>query len=445
MNKGILRRKLEEVVKANRHRFHVPGHKGRMSWPVPGTLDLTELPGLDNLHNPTGVLAASQSRIAGIYQATNTFFLVNGSSVGIMAAMVSLLAPGERVLVERTCHKAVISGLVHSGAVPVFVEQEFCRHRLAWLPPTVQSVKKKLAAQRIKAAIFTNPCYFGLVPDIVSISRVCRDYGVALIVDEAHGAHLRFGRDAGMPPSGIEAAADIIVQSPHKTLGAMTQAAWAHVLDPDVAEEFQRNLNLFHTTSPSYLLLASLEQAALDAEARGAQWFQRLAVANKLLRNRCLQLGVDLWDCQGTDWTKVVFKGRLGAERLLRQKGIYHEITLNGNILFVLTMSDALCLRSLEFLLNQLPSFAKLPPVIRRLPVLPPLPIMEYTPAEVWKKKGERVNISNAQGRIARQTIAPYPPGALVMVPGQKISGELEEYLVWLYNRRVIPGWIEVL
>ncbi len=445
MNKGILRRKLEEVVRADKHRFHMPGHKGRMHWPVSGEKDVTELPGLDNLHRPSGTLAASQSRVAAIYQVARSFFLVNGSSVGIMAAMATALAPGEKVLIERTCHKAVISGLVHSGAMPVFVEQEFCQDRQAWLPPTVQAVKDGLAAQGIKAAVFTNPCYMGLVPDMDSIAGLCRKAAVPLIVDEAHGAHLKFGRKVGLPPSAIDAGADIVVQSPHKTLNAMTQAAWAHVLTPDLAEEFQRNLNTFHTTSPSYILLASLEQAALEVEAWGEVSLNRLAKLSRRLRNSLSRVGLRPWDSRGTDWTKVVFRQPLGAKRYLQGKGIYHEAVFHGNMLFMLTMSDAWDCSSLRFLIGQLPGLAKLPPVVRKPLHVPPLPEVEHAPRDVWKREGTKVAIAKAGGRIARQIVAPYPPGTMVVVPGQKISGELSDYLVWLHSRGVIPDWIEVL
>lgn len=440
----ILSWKLAKVKGQNFHRFHMPGHKG-IAWPVSGRYDVTELPGLDNLHSPRGVIAAAQRQVAGIYQVPHTYFLVNGSSVGIMAALAALTRPNDKVMVERCCHKAVISGLIHSGAVPVFLEQEFCPKSRTWLPPTAPTVAKSLAAHQFKAAIFTNPSYMGLAPDIIKLVGLCRQHGVKVIVDEAHGAHLAFGRRLGLPPSGVEAGADVVVQSPHKTLRALTQAAWAHVLAPGLAGEFQRTLNSFHTTSPSYLLLASLEQAALEAAARGPQLLARVKRLALSIGASCRRLGLECWPVRHRDWTKLVLEQRLGAEKYLRRRGFYHELTLNGNMLFMLTMADACRPQSVAALACQLPALARLPLLSWSETMRPPLPVVSCAPREVWFKSGRLVPVAATAGHVARQMVAPYPPGTVVVAPGQKIDARLADYLAWLHGRRVIPGWIEVI
>lgn len=445
MTKLILSRKIELVKQKDIHPFHMPGHKGTAAHPVQGRLDVTELPGLDNLHRPRGVIAAAQRQVAGIYQVPHTYFLVNGSSVGIMAAMAALLAPQEKVLVERCCHKAVISGLVHTGAVPVFLDQEYCPKLRAWLPPTVSTVAKSLAAHQVTAAIFTNPSYMGLAPDIGQLACLCRQYGVKLIVDEAHGAHLAFGRRLGLPVSAVAAGADVVVQSPHKTLGALTQAAWAHVIAPDLAGEFQCSLNTFHTTSPSYLLLASLEHAALEASSHGHVRLARLKQQVEQIREICCLHGLESWRNESRDWTKLVLEQRLGADRILRQAGIFHEMNLDGNMLFLLTMTDACYHQAIDALISQLPFLARLAKVKRPVPTHPPLPVVDCSPREAWYKPGRLVPITRAVNHISRQMVAPYPPGTVVVAPGQKIDAGLADYLAWLYDRRVVPGWIEVI
>ncbi len=440
-----LREHMEQLSRKDRFPFHMPGHKGRFP-SLFGKFDPTELPGLDNLHCSRDVLRRAQNLVADIYGAAKTYFLVNGSSVGIMAAIAALARPGDCVLVQRNCHKSVLAGLIHSGAMPVWIEQPFCPRLRHWLPPAPAEVSKLIAAKSIKAAVFTNPDYFGLAPDIAGLADICQRKNIAVIVDEAHGAHLAWGQDCGLPKSAVTAGCSVVVQSPHKTLPALTQAAWMHINDAALAEGLQETLNIFHTTSPSYLLLSSLEFAGTWANAHGTAMLRRLNMLAKALYLRSRQLDLDFRQpAYNRDWTKFLLPNRRGLVKLLYSQGIYPELIQGDKVLFMLTMADALETKGIAALYRILPLIASLPgrPVVEIAP--PPLPRQEITPREAWLRPGEIVPLHKALGRIARQVLAPYPPGTMVIGPGQRLEQEHVQYLQKLHAKKVIPQWLEVI
>lgn len=440
-----LARRLTRLARLDRFPFHMPGHKNRFSQLVP-KFDATELPGLDNLHNPQAAIMRAQARVAETYGVARTFFLVNGSSVGLMAAIASVVGPGEKILVPRASHKSVVAGLIHSGAVPVWLEQDYCIPEQRWLPPTADQVAKLIAGHSLKGALFTNPDYFGFVPDIATLTRLCHSAGVAVIADEAHGAHLKFGGAVNLPVSAEDAACDIIVQSPHKTLPALTQAAWLHLNDGGLAAEIQHWLNLFHTTSPSYLLLASLEFAGEYARNHAERLLKRLARLEKALSLQCRALNLQVFSgAAPRDWTKFTLPARLGMEKLLRRAGVYPELVQGNKVLLMLTLADAYDDAGIRALCRLLPRLAALSAVRRPPLAIPPLPVQEVSPREAWQRGGKRVGFRDARGRIARQVIAPYPPGTLVIVPGQRLTGEHVDFLEELHARKVISRWIEVI
>lgn len=440
-----LRLRMQRLSQRDKYPFHMPGHKNLFS-SVFGDFDPTELPGLDNLHDPQSILKRVQKRIADIYQVAGTYFLVNGSSVGIMAALASVLRPGDAVLVPRSCHKAVLSGLIHSGAMPIWIEQDFCPDQKNWLPPSVEHFSKELAAHSIRAAILTTPDYFGFAPDIFAIAQLCQKAGIPLIADEAHGAHLKFGTNLRLPRSAVDSVCDIIVQSPHKTLPALTQSAWVHLNNKSLTEQFQDTLNLFHTTSPSYLLLSSLEYAGIFAQSRAAVLLRRLYLLVRVLELQSRQLNLQVWTgACSRDWTKFTIPNRIGLVKLLHKAGIFPELVQKDKVLFMLTLADAVSPGGIEALYDILPDIACLPE--EQGLSLPPLPalVQECPPREAWLQKGIKLPLEQAVGRISRQTVAPYPPGTVVVAPGQRLNSAIVDYLLELSAGKVISKWIEVI
>lgn len=285
MNTHILQTELEALA-AQRTPLHMPGHK-RSQAPAPGlgcfAWDLTEIPGSDDLHNATGILAAAMQRTAALCGAARSWYLVNGSTVGLLAAIRALAPFGGEVVCARNCHKAVYHAL------------ELNHLTAHWLVPPIDAafgiygsitpaqVQAALAAHpRAACVILTSPTYEGVLSDISGIAAACHAHGVPLLVDEAHGAHyLPLAVKHGWQGGALAAGADVVVQSPHKTLPSLTQTALLHRQGDLVCDTaLQRELDVFETSSPSYPLLASLDGCTgllrEQGDALFAAWRARL-------------------------------------------------------------------------------------------------------------------------------------------------------------------------
>ena len=217
--------------------FYTPGHKkgqgvGRSLIHLLGSkvfaADLPELPELDNLFAPQGAILAAQELAAEAFGADRTWFLVNGSSCGVMAAILATCAPGAKILLPRNVHQSAIAGLIHSGAVPVFLQPEYDRALDIAHSITPDSVSAALTQHPdAKAVLMVYPTYYGACGDVAAIAQLAHQHGIPLIVDEAHGAHFAFHPE--LPIAALAAGADLVVQSTHKTLSALTQAAMLHL------------------------------------------------------------------------------------------------------------------------------------------------------------------------------------------------------------------------
>jgi len=385
---------LLEYAAQNPTRFHMPGHKGKLyrgkahkvracgiAGGSAGTgtgatdldlaylllimaggafaADLTEVDGLDDLHAPEGAIRGAERLAAQAYGADETFFLVNGSTCGLHAAIMATCRPGDEVIVSRDTHMAVAGGLVLSGARPVYVAPEVDELYEIPLGPSPDALRTALCHHPCaRAVVLTNPNYYGVAPDIKTLVAMVHDYGKIAVVDEAHGAHLPFHE--ALPPSALEAGADAVVSGAHKSLPAMTQASFLHLkggaVDP---EAVRRMLRLIETTSPSYVLMASLDAARRVAATRGGELLDRVLRSAAAARERLSRLpGVTCLDAErlavrgfAHDPTKLVisFAGLLnhgvtGVEvaRLLREgHGIQVELADARNVLAILTMADS--------------------------------------------------------------------------------------------------------
>ncbi|XTZ20125.1 MAG: aminotransferase class I/II-fold pyridoxal phosphate-dependent enzyme, partial [cyanobacterium endosymbiont of Rhopalodia fuxianensis] len=260
--------------------FHAPGHKQGQGIPqslekllgkTVFTADLPELPELDNLFAPSGVIQKAQELAAEAFGAENTWFLVNGSTCGIVAAILATCNPGDKIILPRNIHQSAIAGLILSGAVPIFLNPYYDPLWDLSYSITPNSLKQVLEENSdVKAVMIVYPTYHGICGDIKSIAELTHRQGIPLLVDEAHGGHFTFHQD--LPPCALSMGADLTVQSTHKVLGAMTQAAMLHLqgtrIDP---QKISRALQLIESTSPSYLLLASLDAARQQMALHGKE------------------------------------------------------------------------------------------------------------------------------------------------------------------------------
>lgn len=443
--------------------FHTPGHKrGAGISPQHRALfgahifrsDLPELPGLDNLFAPEGAILAAQQLAAEAFGAERTWFLANGSSCGIQAALLATCGPGDQVLVPRNLHSSAIAGLILCGAVPIYLEPDYSQ---AWdipvgLPPARVEAALK-AYPDAKALLAVSPTYQGICSDLPAIAACCHRHGIPLIVDEAHGPHFAFHPE--LPPTALSAGADIAIQSAHKVLSAFTQAALLHAQGNRIApERLRAALSLTQSTSPSYLLLASLDLARHQMATEGFTLMQKtIALADHaweaLDQLPGLQVLQPRWPADNPnqlpgDRTRLTVEvsglGMSGFE-VDQQLHDQHQITAELPTLHHLTLIVSLgntaadieqLIQGFTQLTSQGSSLsAKLRAKALPLPAnssasLAPPPM---TPREAFFAAKEPKAITQAVGHLCAEVICPYPPGIPLLLPGEIITASALNYL----------------
>lgn len=450
--------------------FHVPGHKqGRGAWPAWRSLlgeevfrlDLTELPGLDNLQAPEGIIQAAAAEAAAAFGARETYFLVNGTTAGILAMLLAACRPGDRVLVPRNSHQAVIHGLILSGASPVYLPVETDR---AWgLPGALKTEDLDRALDLhgtgARAAFFLHPNYYGLTGALEPQIQRVKERGLLALVDEAHGAHFHAGPPYPVP--ALRAGADLVAQGAHKVLGAFTQGAFLHhrgtLPDPGM---LRQALRILQSSSPSYLLLASLDVARHQFFREKERW-EGIACLGMELRRRISQVpglfapGEELKEAPGVvsfDPARLIVNvkglgitGFAAAAWLRRERRILVELADFQNLLFLLSPADAGLAPELLAALEALArahGFGR-EGRTRGCPEPPelPLPRQVMTPRAAFFAPRREVPLAAATGKVAAEVVAPYPPGTPVLCPGEEIGPEVLAYLkAWQEAGGVWPG-----
>jgi arginine decarboxylase len=410
--------------------LHVPGHKqGRVlpavlsQWlSVAAKLDLTELPGLDNLFEPTGCIQASQRLAAAHYQAAQCLYSVNGSTAGVIASILAC-AEGGHVLFLGPFHQSAWRALVIANARPVFHtvgwDAEACRS----LPPSVEEVRHALQRpEQISAVYLTSPSYTGAVAPVQAIADVVHAEGIPLIVDEAHGAH--FGLTESLPPHSIHAGADVVIQSVHKMLPALTQTGWILRQGPRVdGSRLEQALRMIQTTSPSYLLLASLDaaQAWLRQEGRAA--------AESTIAS--LRGVTDEWGSYPTDplrhWIPT---GSLAVSQAIQAElaaqGIYVEYADALGVLsifgFGIREADVSRYTDVTSRFAKHKVQCEQSSIWQEVAHMAQSPNLIASPREVFQAPTAVVEVEAAVGRIAAALVTPYPPGVPMIFPGQLMT-----------------------
>jgi lysine decarboxylase len=443
---------LEEVIEKNRIMMHMPGHKGGKGFSDSFRdnlvkFDVTELPGLDNLHRPLGVLDKSMDACAKTFGAVKSFFLLNGSTSGIHAMLLSSFKKGDRVLVSRNCHYSVINGLILFGIQPVFVMPRYNEKWRLVVPASAEEWEKALNKNPdVKGAIVTSPDYYGLCAPVSELSDIMHSSGKLLLVDEAHGAHFMFSRK--LPRPALSNGADISVQSFHKTLPSLTQAAVLHIGSRRIdAGKVQKAVSMLTTTSPSYMIMASIEYACGLAVTEGEKKYGRLLDRLELMKMELswmekLRLVPDELDGCERDRSRIVVNtaesditGFDLARILMQEYGIYAEMADEYNLVFITAMSDD------ENEINALQhSLAEIDKKIGKgessacsEKFLYP---GECIIPEPWSylECGVNVPINESEGYRSAGIVTPYPPGIPVLCPGEKILKEHIDYLRLLYH-----------
>lgn len=424
------------------------------------SVDLPELPALDNMFAPEGVIEEAQRLAADAFtiggsDEWDTFFLVNGTTCGIEAAVLAVVRPGRKVVLPRNAHQSAVHALVLSGAVPVWVQPVYDSRRDLLHGVDEGSISDALREHvgQVDAVLLISPTYHGVCSNVREIARLTHKAGAQLIVDEAHGAHFPFHE--ALPNSATECDADIIVQSTHKTLAAWSQAAMMHTRKSSVEKQrIASALQLVQSTSPNYILLASLD-AARDVMAR--QGYELMAHTIAIVRNCALRIaslkgfgvlgvpedtehggghevnsgGPGVFEIDPTRLTVLLPPEISGYDldtHLIDRFGVYAELPAFRHITFVFSPGNSQ--HDVDTLVTSLSLFNATnvdtaPEFASALRLTNPVfgETSGITPRDAFFAETETVNAEDAVGRICAETLCPYPPGIPVLVPGERITG----------------------
>lgn len=451
--------KLRGYAEGNIYPCHMPGHKRRPWGEIPKALyeiDITEIDGFDNLHQPEGILLELQREAARIYGAEESFYLVNGSTCGILSAVSAAVPAGGRILMGRNCHKSAYHGAYLRRLAITYLWPPYLEEYDIFDPITPEQVKKALEREPdIGAVLIVSPTYEGRISDVERIAEVVHERGIPLIVDEAHGAHL--GLAEGFPPNSCQAGADLVIHSVHKTLPSPTQTALLHVSGKRVSRDLLRRfLHIYQTSSPSYILMAGIDNALQYVEKNKEAAFSRF---RRLYESMMFRLGecrhICFPECFGgkyplQDMGKLLISvkrtnmtGKQLYDILLEKYHLQLEMASENFGLAMFTVNDGeeAYLRMAEALLEideklefadvskaLLPKGGKndsIPP--KQYEGSPCWPdVREAIPLyAAWDMPGAKMPLKESVGRYMGEFISLYPPGSPLLVPGEKMTEEL--------------------
>ncbi|MDA8028010.1 MAG: aminotransferase class I/II-fold pyridoxal phosphate-dependent enzyme [Nitrospiraceae bacterium] len=438
--------------------FHTPGHKSgkgistrfrKFVGPRVFSIDLTCLDEVDSLQKPRGVIKESQELAAEIYGADRSYFLVNGTSGGNQAMVVASLNPGEPVLVTRNVHKSVISGMIMTGCQPVFIP--FRTEHGASFPlnygtrDILDSIDRH---SEIRTLYLTSPNYYGVTIDLVRVAEAAHAKGMRVLLDEAHGPHLHFHPE--LPSSGMAAGIDLAVQSTHKIIGGMTQASMLHARKERIdLDRLSTVLRYLQTTSPSYILMASLDLARMQMATEGVKLLGRALELARWARMKIREIPglrcanrTEIQAMSGgendLDETKLTIdvrgwgvSGYQVSQRLNLEFGIQVEMADIDHVLVIVSIGDHR--GDLERLVNALVALSR---ENHRQASRSPVPSMVFfdnllrmTPREAFFAQHETVPLEDSIGRIASDIVTVYPPGVPLLVPGEEITATVIDTL----------------
>lgn len=451
--------KLKENGESDIYPYHMPGHKRQECGRLPQEMylrDITEIDGFDNLHQPEGVLLALQKKAAELYGAEESFYLINGSTGGILSAISAALPAGGHILMSRNCHKSAYHGAYLRNLTISYLYPRVLEEYDIFDAVTPGQVQDALEAEPdIGAVLLVSPTYEGRISDIREIAQIVHEKGIPLIVDEAHGAHL--GWADGFAENSCRVGADLVIHSVHKTLPALTQTALLHVNGRLIdREQLKRFLHIYQSSSPSYLLMASIDNALNYVSGEKPRLFADLlknwrAMLEKL--SACRHLRFPMGEPQIQDVGKLVISvkntnlsGRWLYDILLEKYHLQMEMVAESYVLAMFTMNDtkegyerlAQALLEIDGQLSddekkiQAETFVWKPDE-RAIPL-----------AQAWDMGKLSVELAESIGCCAGEFVNLYPPGVPVLVPGEHITKEICESICRWNNQGLTVQGVEI-
>lgn len=415
----------------NRISFAMPGHKnGRGLGKNLLECDVTELDETENLHNPREYITASKRLLSRLFNSDESFIMTCGSTAGIQAMIAAALKPGQTLLASADCHMSVINTCALLGIRLKFIPVEIDLDFLA--PKRLYKIEKYIIGS--DAVIITSPTYYGLCRDIEAISEICHKNKIPLLVDEAHGAH--FAAHKEFPKPAIMSGADAVCQSAHKTLNALTGAAFLHVKGSLINRgRLKKSLAMFQTSSPSYVIAASADIARAELEAGG--WDKIYALCGDFRKE--LSSNTDIKVLENDDCTRLVLCFReyditgFEIEKSLSQNyNIDVEMADLLNIVLIATPSNTA--EDMAALYNALTDIVKnLKKRENAVKILPP-PIFDeiISPQKAFFAKTEIIPLDESEGRVSAAAVTSYPPGIPIIYTGAKITSKQLDYIRYL-------------
>jgi arginine/lysine/ornithine decarboxylase len=429
--------------------FCMPGHKGGLGFleTLKGKrlyenlirADITEVDGLDNLHHADGIIKESQQLLSEYYGSIKSYFLVNGSTSGNLAMIFSAFNEGDKIIVERNCHRSIFNAIVMRKLKPVYIKNKIHSKYDAPLPLDKEHFSYLINENKdAKGIIVTYPNYYGICLDLPYVIKIAKQYGMKVLVDAAHGAH--FGASKLLPESPLKMGADMVVMSAHKTLPSLTQTAFLHIGEGVDISKVDFYVSAFLSTSPSYMLLCSMDYARFYIEEYGTEHYDKLIKICHINREKINGLGKfyilgeeDLRDISVSydnrytiDLTRYILnvpKGYSGHKLLeyLRANKIQAEMSDSRNVILIFSpFNKEQDFKKLYIVLKNCDMNILKQEYVDLIDYDMPMSIMH--PYEVMDKEKTMVELKDSEGKISAVAIVPYPPGIPIVMPGEKLG-----------------------
>lgn len=440
----MLYEKLKMYQQSDYYGFHMPGHKrNEEKFPIglPYGIDITEIEGFDDLHHADSILKEAQERSARLYKAEESHFLVNGSTVGILSSILGVTEKGDKILVARNCHKSVYHAIYMNELEPIYIYPKYEKSLQINGEISCKEIEEILKKEKeIKAVVIVSTTYDGVLSDVENIAKTVHKYHIPLIVDEAHGAH--FGFHKAFPKNANEKGADIVIHSLHKTLPAMTQTALIHLNGKIIDREKVRNyLHMLQSSSPSYVLMASIDYCMEMLENQRNILFEGYVEKLITLRKNLEKLKhLQIIRTEHFDISKLIISvkstnitsGEL-SKILLEKYHLQMEMTAGTYVLAMTTVGDTeegfSRLKEALFEIDETLKSEKREEEDLELPHLPLVCRSAEVQKSVQRDGLSYIKWEDAEGKIAGEYAYVYPPGIPFLVPGERITNEAVQCL----------------